>query len=143
MFTAYKQLILHACLVLVFGLGLGAPYARAIRNNAPAHIVNSWRVAHLSLPIGAVLMFVVGLLLAHMQTTSLAAWVIAILLIISAYSFCVATPLAALSGQRGLNSNACGTGRIVYLANVLGAITSLLGAVCLFFCVVAWCWQSP
>jgi hypothetical protein len=60
MHTAARHLVFHASIVLLFGLLLGVPYARAIRRNSAAHVVNSWRVAHLSLPIGATVMFSVA-----------------------------------------------------------------------------------
>ena len=56
MIPAARHLAFHGAVVLLFGLLLGAPYARSIKRQAAAHIVNSWRVAHLSLPIGATLL---------------------------------------------------------------------------------------
>ena len=56
MHPAARHLVFHGAIVLLFGLLLGAPYAKAIKREAAAHVVNSWRVAHLSLPIGATLM---------------------------------------------------------------------------------------
>ncbi|PRC93045.1 hypothetical protein [Solimicrobium silvestre] len=127
------QLIFHGSLVLLFGLLLGAPYAKAIKNNAAANIINSWRVAHLSLPIGATLMFAIAAVLSALAVSAAIAWVIAVALIISAYGFCISTPLAAICGQRGLSSDATGLGKLVYLGNIVGASCSVIAAVALVY----------
>lgn len=131
MHASSRHLMLHAAIVLLFGLLLGAPYARAIKNNAAAQVVNSWRVAHLSLPLGATLMFAVAAVLPSLVVPAFARWFIAGALTVSAYGFCVATPLAAISGQRGLSSGAAGLGRWVYLGNVVGAVASIAAAAAL------------
>ena len=94
--SALPHLVFHGAIVLLFGLLLGAPHARAIKRNALPHIVNSWRVAHLRLPIGATLMFAVALLLPSLNAADQLAWGMTVAFIVSAYGFCVSTPLAAL-----------------------------------------------
>ena len=126
--TYARHLIFHAALVLLFGLLLGAPYARAIKRGAAAHVVNSWRVAHLSLPIGATLMLATAPLLASLAVAEAVKWTIVVTLVLSAYGFCVATPLAAITGERGLSSEGTGMGRLVYLGNWVGAVCSLVSA---------------
>lgn len=126
--TYARHLIFHAALVLLFGLLLGAPYARAIKRGAAAHVVNSWRVAHLSLPIGATLMLATAPLLASLAVAEAVKWSIVVTLALSAYGFCVATPLAAITGERGLSSGGTGMGRLVYLGNWVGAVCSLVSA---------------
>jgi hypothetical protein len=133
MHASSRHLVLHGAIVLLFGLLLGAPYARAIKNNAAAHIVNSWRVAHLSLPIGATLMFAVAALLPSLAVPASVSWTIAVALIVSAYGFCVATPLAAVTGQRGLSSDSVGLGQLVYVGNMIGASASIVAAVMLVY----------
>jgi hypothetical protein len=63
---------------------LGGPYAKTIKRSAPANIVNSWRVAHVSLPIGATLMLAVAALLPSMTVPTALPWVIAMAFIVSA-----------------------------------------------------------
>jgi hypothetical protein len=133
MHPSSRHLIFHGTVVLLFGLLLGAPYARAIKNSAAAQIVNSWRVAHLSLPIGATLMLSVAALLPSLSVSSQVSWLIAVTLIISSYGFCVSTPLAAIVGHRGLSSRAAGLGKLVYLGNMVGACASLIAAVALLY----------
>lgn len=129
---AARHLIFHGAIVLLFGLLLGAPYANAIKREAAAHIVNSWRVAHLSLPIGATLMLATAAVLPMLSAPAWMLWLIAVALIVSAYGFCVSTPLAAISGQRGLSSEGTkGWGRLVYLGNMVGAVASIVAAAAL------------
>ena len=126
--TSARHLIIHAAIVLLFGLLLGAPYGRAIKRGAAAHVVNSWRVAHLSLPIGATLMLATAPLLASLAVTEAVKWTIVVTLVLSAYGFCVATPLAAITGERGLSAGGKGLGRLVYLGNWMGAFFSIASA---------------
>ena len=126
--TCARHLIFHAAIVLLFGLLLGAPYGRAIKRGAAAQVVNSWRVAHLSLPIGATLMLATAPLLASLAVSEAVKWTIVVTLVLSAYGFCVATPLAAITGERGLSAGGKGLGRLVYLGNWMGAFFSIASA---------------
>lgn len=126
--TAARQLLLHGSVVLLFGLLFGVPYAKAIKRNASAQIINSWRVAHLSLPIGATLMLAVAAILGFLQVGNGVKWALAGSLIISSYAFCISTPLAAITGDRGLASSGKGLARLVYIGNMIGAWTSLAAA---------------
>jgi hypothetical protein len=126
--SASVHLAFHGTVVLLFALLLGAPYARAIKSEAPAQVVNSWRVAHQSLSLGAALMFAVAAVLPILASSQVMAWSVALCFIVSSYAFCVATPLAALTRDRGLSSDARGLARLVYWGNMLGASSSLVGA---------------
>lgn len=128
-----RHLILHAAIVLSIGLALGAPYGRAIKGGAPANVVHSWRVAHLSLPLGATLMFAVAAILGFFAISPFAKWLIVILLCVSAYAFCIALPLAAITGDRGLASGARGLAKMVYIGNLVGAVTSMAVALVLVY----------
>ena len=128
-----RYLVFHGTIILLIGLLCGAPYSRAINRHAAAHIVHSWRVAHLSLPIGAILMFVVATLLASFAVAGQIKQLIASLLIVSGYSFCVALPLAAMVGERGLSHQGPLKAKAVFLGNVLGAVTSLLASLALVY----------
>lgn len=128
-----SHLFLHGSIVLLFGLLLGVPYARAVKSAAADQVVNSWRVAHLSLPLGATLMFAVAALLPQFSIPVTVSWAVAVALIVSAYSFCISTPLAAVTRDRGLASGATGLARLVYLGNVVGAASSLVAALGLVY----------
>ena len=128
-----RHMIFHASIVLIFGLLLGSPYGSSINNKKPAHVVNSWRVAHASLPIAAGLMFAIAAVLSSFQVSQFVKWLIAGSLITSSYAFCVSMPLAAITEHRGLTRDGKGWQKIVYFGNVLGASTSLISAAALLY----------
>ena len=130
---AYRHLAFHGAIVLLFALLLGAPYAKAIKANASLQVINSWRVAHQSLSLGAALMFSVAALLSALATPAPVAWAISTMLIVSSYAFCIATPLAAITENRGLASGAPGLAKLVYFGNVVGAAASLVAAAILVY----------
>ena len=77
MTQAAHQLAFHGAIVLLFALLLGAPYAKAIKSNAPLEVVNSWRVAHQSLSLGAALLFALAAVLPILVKSQLVAWSVA------------------------------------------------------------------
>lgn len=130
---ASQHLAFHGTIVLLFALLLGVPYARAIKSNASDQVINSWRVAHQSLSLGAALMFSVAAVLPMVTKSEPLACAVSLCLIVSSYAFCVATPLAAITKDRGLVAGAKGLARLVYLGNMVGALSSLVGAFILVF----------
>jgi len=128
-----RQLTFHGAVVLLFGLLCGGPYARAINRGAPPHIVQAWRMAHASLPMGATLMIALSAVLSHFAATPAVKWTIAVSLAVSSYAFCLSLPLGATVGHRGLSSGGPLSARLVYAGNMLGAGASLVGAVALVY----------
>jgi hypothetical protein len=127
------HLAFHGSIVLLFGLLCGAPYGRAINRNAPAHTIHSWRIAHASLPMGAILMFAVAALLSSFKVVAQVKWFIAITLIVSAYAFCFSLPLAAIAGYRGLSLRGPLVAKLIFFGNMLGSIASLAAAITLVY----------
>lgn len=128
-----RHLAFHASVVLSAGLLYGMPYAKSIKQGASAQVINSWRVAHLSIPIGATLMFAIAALLPSFAVGAIVKWGIVGSLLVSSYAFCIATPLAAITGNRGLAGGGTGLARLVYLGNIVGAGSSLIAAALLVF----------
>jgi hypothetical protein len=128
-----RHLAFHGAIVLLIGLLCGAPYARAIRRGAPAHIVHSWRVAHASLPIGATLMFAVAALLSSFAVAPSVKWLVAGALVVSSYAFCLSLPLAATVGHRGLSATGPTSAKLVYTGNMIGSGASLVAALALVY----------
>lgn len=128
---AALHLALHGAMVLLVGLLMGAPYASAIKRGAAAHTVNAWRVAHASLPMGATLMLATASVMAVIPMAETLRWLASVPMIVSAYAFCVSTSLAAMTGERGLQSGGQGWGRVVYGLNMVGVLGSLVSAVVL------------
>jgi hypothetical protein len=127
------HLAFHGSVVLLFGLLCGVPYGRAINRNAPAHTIHSWRIAHASLPMGAILMFAVAALLSSFDVINQVKWFIAITLIISVYAFCFSLPLAAIAGYRGLSSRGPLVAKLIFFGNMLGSMASLAASLALVY----------
>ena|SRR5688500_6740266 len=128
-----RHLALHGAIVLLIGLACGSPYGRAINRNAPTHIVQSWRVAHASLPMAGILMLAVAALLSHFSVEGYVRWLIASTLIASSYAFCVSLPLAAVVGHRGLTSEGPFAAKFVYAGNIAGAGLSAVAMFALIY----------
>jgi hypothetical protein len=110
---------------------LSAP-AQPAQPAPPAHIVNSWRVAHAALPMGGILMIVFALALPVLSVGSAVKWAIAVSLIVSAYGFSIALPLATIKGERGLQRGT-GWGQVVYIGNMVGAFGSVISSALFLF----------
>jgi hypothetical protein len=70
-------------------------------------------------------MFAVAALLSSFAVPQLIKLSIVVTLIVSSYAFCVALPLGATVGHRGLSSERPMVAKVVYLGNVVGAVASL------------------
>lgn len=136
------ELALHGSLVLMASLLFGAPYARAIKRQADPQVTNSWRVAHQSLAIGALLLFALAAIQPFIVAPAWLIWCTNVLFVVSGYAFTVATPLAAVTKDRGLRSGSTGLARWVYLGNMVGALTSLVGGMGLVFAMGWTVWMS-
>jgi len=130
------QLIFHGSIALLLGLIAGVPYGRAILEKKDEKIVHMWRLAHMSLPIGAILLFAIASFVSSLDINDQHKWIIAILFIVSVYAFAVAMFLgASIGGERGLTSRGPLLAKLVYLANVVGALTSFIASVLLVHAV--------
>lgn len=76
-----RYLAFHGAIVLLVGLLCGALYGLAIRRGASDNVVQRWRVAHASLPIGAILMFAVAGILPLLSASRACQWLVAFALI--------------------------------------------------------------
>jgi len=131
--SSAHQLAFHGSIVLLFGLLCGAPYGRAINRGAPVHIIHSWRVAHASLPVGALLMFAVAALLPSFAVANQVKWLVAIMLIVSGYAFCFSLPLAAITGHRGLSISGSLATKFIFVGNTLGSVASIAASLALVY----------
>jgi hypothetical protein len=122
------HLVFHGSVILLASLLFGAPYARAIKRQADPQVTNSWRVAHQSLAMGALLLFALAAVQPFLHAPDWAMTAMHLLMVVSAYAFTVSTPLAAITRDRGLQSGSVGVARWVYIGNMVGAASSLFGA---------------
>lgn len=131
--AASRHLLFHGVVMLLWGLLCGAPYGSAIVRGKPPEVVHSWRVAHASLPMGAAVVMAVAAVLTYLPVDARLRWGIVSLFIASIYAFCVALTLAPIVRHRGLVWAKALSARVVYLGNLLGALTSLLAAAGLLY----------
>jgi len=133
---AAGYLVFHAVIILLIGLLTGIPYGRAILKKENERLIEAWRVAHLALPLGAVLMLVLGFGVSSLTDSAILQWSISILFITSGYGFVLALVTGPITGYRGLTSRGPFIAKVVYLGNVVGAVTSLLGTLVLLY--ISW-----
>lgn len=126
--SAAVQLLVHGGIVLLIGILCGIPFGRSIARHRPEDALRAWRVAHSSLISGGVMMEVVGLALPVLGAAPMAAWFIAVSLIVSGYAFALALPVGAAWGVRGITMRPPAANRFVFLGNAIGSLGSLLGA---------------
>jgi uncharacterized membrane protein YtjA (UPF0391 family) len=131
--TSARYLAFHGTIVLFIGLLCGSPYGRAINQNYPPHIVAAWRFAHSTLPFSAMLMFAIAALLSAFAVTLQVKWFIAWTLIVSSYAFCISLPLAAVIGHRGLAWQGPWTAKLVFIADIIGAVISVFASLALIY----------
>ena len=128
-----QQLIFHGSIILLIGLLAGFPYARVILKKREDNIIHAWRIAHQSLPIGAILLFALAAFVALLDASNATKWTLSILFIVSAYAFAFALILGPIVGERGLTSRGPMSAKLVYSENIVGVITSLIGALLLVY----------
>ena len=131
-----KQLIFHGSIILLLGLIAGAPYGRAILKKRSADTVHIWRMAHLALPIAAILLFAIASFLNFLEVSSQTLWLVAILFIVSSYAFGFAMFVGAPSGERGLTFRGSAVAKVAHVGHMVGVLTSLVAAIVLVY--AAW-----
>lgn len=129
--TAARHLLFHGSIVLLVGLLCGVPYGLAITRAWGEERVRAWRLAHGSLSLGATTMIAVAAIFSVLRVEPPWHWAIAGAFIASGYGFCFALVLEPLVGQRGLAWSKHVANNAVFVGNVVGAISSLLGALAL------------
>ncbi len=122
--------------MLLIGLLAGYPYGKAITGGAVEETVRAWRLAHSSLAIGGTTSLATGALLPWLHTGGWDRPVIAWSFVLSGLAFSIALPYGAWKGQRGLMADGPFANRVVYAGNVVGALSSLVGAVALVYAVI-------
>jgi hypothetical protein len=131
-----RALVLHSAIVLLVGLLLGAPYGRAINRKAPEHIVQAWRLAHGTLPMGATLGLAVAAVLSSLNVDASVKSLLAWSWIVSNYGFCISLTLAACVGHRGLTAGGPIANQAVFLGNTAAAAAAVSGGATLLY--AAW-----
>jgi hypothetical protein len=128
-----KQLILHGGVILLLGLLSGVPFGRAIVHVKSEAAVRAWRVAHSGLSMGGVLLLALALVVPQLQLGASALALLVWAFVASGYAFAVALPLGAHYGHRGLTCAPPFLNRVVYFANMIGVVGSLVGTLTLLW----------
>ena len=139
-FEMMKKLHLHLCLhgsiVLTISLLCGIPYGLAIKSKEEEP-TRAWKLAHSSLAMGSTTMLAVGAIIPYLEISSWACQAMVSSWILCGYGFSFALPLAAFTGNRGLNSGGSSANNFVYLGNLVGASGSLVGTLFLLSGIVS------
>ena len=131
-----KQLIFHGSVILLIGLLAGVPYGMAILKKRSENTVHIWRMAHLTMPIGAILLFAIASFITFLEVTNTIQWTMAILFIVSVYAFGFAMIIGASSGERGLLFRGPVIAKIAHVGHMVGVLTSLAASTVLLY--TAW-----
>ena len=129
-------LILAGTVVLLIGLLAGFPYGKAITGQATEAIVRAWRLAHSALAIGGTTSLATGAVLPWVHAGGWERPVIAWGFVLSGLAFSIALPYGAWKGHRGLDAAGPFDNWVVYWGNVVGALSSLIGAAALVYAAI-------
>jgi hypothetical protein len=128
-----EQLTFHGAIVLLAGLLCGAPLGSAIVRAGSEERIRGWRVAHLSLIMGGILLLAVAGIADQLRLGPIAQHLLVWSLVVASYIFAVVLPLAAHYGHRGLTPADPFLNRVVYLGNMLGAAGLIVGTLVLLW----------
>ena len=131
--TPARYLLFHGSIVLLIGLLCGMPYGIAITRKQGDEAIRAWKLAHGSLSLGGTTMIAMAGILSSLQVTDMIQWLLAAALIVSGYGFCFALTLEPFVGDRGLSWTGVWSNKVVFIGNVIGALSSLIGSVVLVY----------
>jgi len=126
-------LVFGGALVLLIGLLCGIPYSNAITGNAGEEKERAWRLAHSSLAMGGTTLLAVGGVLPWLEGAPWERGLVAWGFVISGVALSLAIPYGAWKGERGLGSGESLDHRLVSSGYMVGALTSLAGAIALVY----------
>ncbi len=131
--TPARYLLFHASIVLLIGLLCGVPYGQAIVNKKSDEVIRAWKLAHGALSLGATTMIGMAAILSSLQVDTGIQWAIAITFIISGYGFCIALTIEPFVGDRGLSWSGIWSNKVVFIGNIIGALSSLIGTLIIVY----------
>jgi hypothetical protein len=126
-----QRLLFHGAVVLLIGLLAGVPLSAAITDGWGEESVLAWRVAHTGIVAGGVALIAIAGALRHVRLgTGAAAWLVRSL-VVSVYAGAVALGLGPILGVRGLQPVPPVGNLLVFAANVVLAVGSLVATLLL------------
>ncbi|NJK35422.1 MAG: hypothetical protein HC919_10995 [Oscillatoriales cyanobacterium SM2_2_1] len=129
--TPASSLLFNGSIVLLIGLLSGVPYGIAIVKKQSEEVIRAWKLAHGALSLGATTMIAMAGAFSILRSADNLLWAIAIPYIISGYGFCFALTLEPFTGDRGLAWTGTNLNKLVFIGNVLGSSSSLVGTLVL------------
>lgn len=122
-----RLLLFHGAIIVALGLVAGFPFWLAIIGNREATRIRAWRVAHTTVLMDGLLLWVVASLEPHVNL-SVAFWTMAVLaLVVSAYGFVFALIVGAWAGERGLKPVPAGVNSLFFVGHAVGATGAIVG----------------
>ncbi len=131
--TPARYLLFHGSIVLLVGLLCGMPYGIAITRKQGDEVIRAWKLAHGALSLGGTTMIAMAAILSSLQVAEMIQWLLAAALITSGYGFCFALTLEPFVGDRGLFWTGVWSNKVVFIGNVIGALSSLIGSIALVY----------
>lgn len=126
-------LLFHGSIVLLIGLLCGIPYGMAITQKQSDEAIRAWKLAHGALSLGGTTLIGIAAILSSLKVNELIQWLLSITLIVSGYGFCFALTMEPFAGDRGLSWTGVWSNKVVFVGNVIGALSSLIGSVILVY----------
>jgi len=128
-----RYLLFNGSIVLLIGLLCGAPYGAAIVKKQSDEVIRAWKLAHGALSLGATTEIAMSSVFSLLSVDRSILWAICISYIISGYGFCFALVIEPFVGDRGLSWTGTWSNKVVYVGNIIGAASSLLGTCILVY----------
>jgi hypothetical protein len=131
--TPARYLLFHGSIVLLIGLLCGMPYGIAITRKQGDEVIRAWKLAHGALSLGGTTMIAMAAIVSSLQVAEMIQWLLSIALIASGYGFCFALTLEPFVGDRGLSWTGIWSNKVVFVGNLIGALSSLIGSIVLVY----------
>jgi hypothetical protein len=131
--TPARYLLFHGSIFLLVGLLSGLPYGMAITKKESEEKIRAWKLAHGALSLGGTTMISMAAILSSLQVEVSIQWLLAIAYIISGYGFCLALTIEPFAGDRGLSWTGTSLNKVVFLGNIIGALSSTIGTLILVY----------
>ncbi len=127
-----KTLIFNGAIIFFYSMLVGFPYALVVARDASDDAIRDWSVAHDATTVGAIVLFILGVMLTKLLLSEKQYKILSWSFIISFYCFSVSTTLEALVTDETYSlSDPQAATVIIMLFSTIATITALIGGVLL------------
>lgn len=121
------RMLFHGAIALMIGLLAGIPMGQAITGGWGEDAVRAWRVAHVGVVAGGLMLIAIAPALRFVTLPRRqAGWLVGAL-VISTYAAAIGLPLGAIVSVRGLEPGHSVANTVVFLLNTVLAVGSIVG----------------